>query len=306
MGENDQSFESSHSSLFDSASNQGGEGILQRLNNNDDKIKTPPRTYSLFTCPTIDSSDVTSMVEYVTPALRKAIQEGKDVSFVHLLMPPEHSASQYKDDHKEFTSLYLKSSDPRLHRPLSLSEFIFAFIRYMNITIEVHPERRAELTYYLSFVVKLAVQCPPPLFYEYHKNFSRKAASVLFAQNRRINWSVRDDELYFNIFAGRRSRTCEKCSAVDHSTDFCPSVFPADLKTNVFTASSHDLRSSIPFGCRVKRTPVFTADQREICFNFNGFCGCFNNSCSRAHVCLKCQQNHAQKDCRPSSLGASA
>ena len=126
-------------------------------------------------------------------------------------MSPEHSAAQYKENDKEFTSLYLKSSDSRLLRSLSLPDFILAFVRYLIVMTEVHPDRRAELTSYLSFVVKLAVQFPQPLFYEYHKSFSRKAASVLFSQGRRIDWSLRDDELYFNIFAGRRARTCEKC-----------------------------------------------------------------------------------------------
>ena len=162
------------------------------------------------------------------------------------------------------------------------------------------------MTAYLSFIVKLAVQFPPPLFYEYHKSYSRKAASVLFAQGRQISWCVRDDELYFAIFAGRRARTCEKCSAVDHSTDFCPAIFHADLKTNVFNALSQDHRSLSSVGNRVKRTPMFTSDQREICFNFNGYRGCSNNVCQRAHVCLKCQQNHTQKDCRMPPLIASS
>ena len=87
-------------------------------------------------------------------------------------MAPEYPTFQYIDDHKNFPLLYLKTSDPRLNRSLSLPDFILAFVRYLNIMTEVHPERRAELTSYLSFIVKLAVQFPSSLFYEYHKNFS--------------------------------------------------------------------------------------------------------------------------------------
>jgi hypothetical protein len=215
------------------------------------------------------------------------------------LIPEEHSLSQYKDSRKDFTSLYLKSTDPRLHRSLSLPEFILAFIRYLNVMTEMHSERRAELTSYLLFIVKLGVQFPHPLFYEYHKNFSRKAASVLFTQGRKIDWSLRDDDLYFQIFAGRRARTCEKCSSVDHTSEFCPSILHADLKTDLFTSTYNDSRSRNTVWPRFKRTPVFTADQREICFNFNGPRGCSNAACQRAHACLKCQQPHSQKDCRP-------
>lgn len=260
-----------------------------------------PRTYSLFNCPFVDSSVVDdSTVEFVSPALRKAIQEGKDVCLAHLLIPPEHSISQYKDGSKDFTSLYLKSSDPRLQRCLSLTDFILAFIRYMNIMTEVHSERRVELTAYFSFVVKLGVQFPAPLFYDYHKSFSRKAAAILFAKGRRINWAVRDDDLYFQIFAGRRSRTCERCSSVDHATEFCLTIIHTDLKTNLFHSTTDARNRSFP-DSRPKRTPIFTADQREICFNYNGFRGCTTSTCSLAHVCLKCQQPHSQKDCRGSS-----
>jgi hypothetical protein len=256
-----------------------------------------PRTYSLFNCPFVDSSVNDKTVEFVSPTLRKAIQEGKDISLAHLLIPPEHPVSQYKESSKEFTSLNLKSTDPRLHRSLSLPEFALAFIRYINIMTEVHTERHAELTSYLSLIIKLVVQYPAPLFYEYHKNFSRKAAAILFTRGRKINWSIRDDDLYFQIFAGRRSRTCERCSSVDHSTDFCPTIIHADLKTNLFNSFS-DARNRVYFDSRPKRTPILTADQREICFNYNGFRGCNNPSCPRAHACLRCQQPHSQKDCR--------
>ena len=268
-------------------------------------VKTAPRTYSLFNCQVADYSDSLPVTEYIAPSLRKAIQEGKDVCLAHLLMPPEHSLSQYKNNHREFTSLYLKSSDRRLHRTLSLPDFLLAFVRYMNVMTEVHPERRAELTHYLSFVVKLAVQFPSSLFYEYHKHFSRKAASILSSQGRKIDWTVRDDDLYFQIFAGRRARTCDKCASVDHSTDFCPAVLHADLKTKFFASSSEGrLRSPLSFLTR--RPPVLTNDQREVCFNFNGYRGCSNSTCVRAHVCLRCLQSHAQKDCRQPSTNTLA
>ena len=265
-------------------------------------MKTVPRTYSLFNCQIVDSSDALPDIEYIAPSLRKAIQEGKDVCLAHLLMPPEHSASQYKENHREFTSLYLKSSDPRLHRSPALPDFLLAFVRYLNVMTEVHPERRAELTYYLSFVVKLAVQFPSPLFYEYHKNFSRKAASILTSQGRKIDWAVRDDDLYFQIFADRLARTCEKCSSIDHSTDFCPAVLHADLKTDFFSSSSSDGRDRFQPSLGARRPPILTSYQREVCFNFNGYHGCSNTTCLRAHVCLKCLQPHSQKDCRQTSV----
>ena len=74
-----------------------------------------------------------------------------------------------------------------------------------------------------------------------------------------------------------------------------PSILHADLKTDIFQSSGDTRSRSIPFS-RFKRVPVFTTDNREVCFNFNGVRGCSNTTCSRAHVSLKCLQPHAQKD----------
>ena len=234
----------------------------------------------------------------MSPALRKAAQPGKDVCLAHLLIPTEYRFTQYKEEKNDLTSLYLKSTDPRLHRTLNLPEFVFAFLRYLNVITEVHQERREELTAYLSLIVRLGVQFPPPLFYEYHKLFSRKAAAILFTQGRKIAWSSRDDDLYFQIFAGRRARTCEKCSSVDHGTEFCPTIVHTDLKPDFLTATTNELEYRSMNLQRPKRLPVLTADQREVCFNYNGYRGCSNPSCPRAHVCLKCQHPHPQRDCR--------
>ncbi|CAF3796879.1 unnamed protein product [Rotaria socialis] len=141
----------------------------------------------------------------------------------------------------------------------------------------------------------MGVQFPPPLFCEHHKNFSHKAAAILSTQDRKINWIIRDDDLYFQICAGRRTGTYDKRSSVDHSTIFCSSIFHGDIKNDVTTMSMNDSRSCTMAWQRFKRTPIFTADQREICFNYNGNRGCTNYVCQRARVCLKCQQPDPQK-----------
>ncbi|CAF3312354.1 unnamed protein product [Rotaria socialis] len=122
---------------------------------------------------------------------------------------------------------------------------MLAFIHYLNVMTEVHPECLAELNFYLSFVVKMGIQFPPPLFYQHHKNFSHKAAAILSTQDRKINLSIRDDDLYFQIFAGRRAGTYDKRSSVDHSTNFCSSIFHGDIKNDVTAMSMNDSRSQV-------------------------------------------------------------
>ncbi|CAF1606511.1 unnamed protein product, partial [Didymodactylos carnosus] len=128
-------------------------------------------------------------------------------------------------------------------------------------------------------IVKMVTTFPPPLFFEYHKQFSSKAAAILSTSGVKIDWSVRDDKLYFSVFAGRRARNYDHCQAVDHSTDFCPAV----SRLNPFTLLQHPLLqvSSAPTSTfpvrpnnRSRRHPVTLSDGRHICFNFNEERGC--------------------------------
>ena len=81
--------------------------------------KPIPRTHTLFSCPTVEMCDPSSLVEYIPPVLRKAIQEGKGDCLAQHLILQEHCFSQYKDGTKAFTSFYVESTDHRLHRSWS-------------------------------------------------------------------------------------------------------------------------------------------------------------------------------------------
>jgi hypothetical protein len=60
------------------------------------------------------------------------------------------------DDEEEDKSIYLKQkTDPRLDKNLTILEFILAFTRYLNIICEVFPQRRRELSAYLTNIMRL-------------------------------------------------------------------------------------------------------------------------------------------------------
>ncbi|CAF1126344.1 unnamed protein product [Didymodactylos carnosus] len=146
--------------------------------------KIAPRTYTLYNCINSKARGGTgntsiNITEYVTPLLWKAICVGRDVSLHHFSMSAETATAQYHDDHKDVSSSTFKQFDPRLLKSLSLSKFVLTFVKFLNIMCDVHPERREELTHYLSFIVKLATTFPPPLSFEYRKQFSSKAAAIL-------------------------------------------------------------------------------------------------------------------------------
>ena len=59
-------------------------------------------------------------------------------------------------------------------------------------------------------------------FYEYHKMFSARAATLLLNHNVELDWSVRENDMYCRLYAGRHAIACGICNRVDHSIDFCP------------------------------------------------------------------------------------
>ncbi|CAF4536869.1 unnamed protein product, partial [Didymodactylos carnosus] len=255
----------------------------------------PQRTYTLYNARSEDESPGSQSqslreIEYVTPKLRRAILEGKDVPLVHLIMPEEHSGSQYKGDRKELNSFIIKQNDPRLTKSLSLSEFVLAFVKYLNIMCDVHTDRRQELTAYLVFMVKFASTYPGSLFYEYHKQFSAKSAAILHTRGIKLDWSKRDDDLYLAIIAGRQGRACRRCHGVDHSTEFCPTLFRTDVNALaggiITTPITPNPNTS---GTFLRREPVYVADGSQVCFNYNSFKGCHrppSHPCPHSHVCI--------------------
>ena len=61
-------------------------------------------------------------------------------------------------------------------------------------------------------------------FYEYNQTFSREAASHLRYQNKLVNWSIRNNTLFCNIFSNLRPETCDHCKSTLHGSDFCIAV----------------------------------------------------------------------------------
>ncbi|OWF45853.1 hypothetical protein KP79_PYT07251 [Mizuhopecten yessoensis] len=92
-----------------------------------------------------------------------------------------------------------RQADPRLNRILTLSEFILAFGVYKHVMCEAHPSRRVELVLYERDIADMGTRYASG-FYEYRLQFSLRAAAQLRYNNRPIDWSVRDNTLFCNIF----------------------------------------------------------------------------------------------------------
>ena len=159
-------------------------------------------------------------VETVSPQLKRNIQAGMDINLASLLIPYYSGAGVMENNLGVDKSQNVKS-DPRINRTLTLGEFIQAFGTYKNIMCSAHPHRRSELDLYERDVVDMATRYPGKGFYEYHKRFSADAAAHVRYNNIPVDWSIRNNSLFCNIFANAKPNTCNFCGSTFHTSGFC-------------------------------------------------------------------------------------
>ena len=222
-------------------------------------------------------------VETVTPQLRNKITEGKDVNLAMLLIPYYTDSKDSKENSGR--------PDPRLSKQLNLGEFITAFGIFKSILCEAHPHRRVELDLYERDIVDMATRYGGTAFYEYHKQFSARAAAHLKYQNLQVDWSVRNNTLFCNIFANHKPITCYMCSSISHTAAFCPQAVHSGFRYQ----PQERYRYTDTYG----RQRLTFAGQ-EICNNFNGEKGCVRPRCNNLHICLICKKDHPKLKCSES------
>ena len=234
-------------------------------------------------------------VETISPQMRKQIIEGKDVNLAALLIP-YYSGPMNNDDKLNSEGCQANCKlDPRINRNLNLNEFMQAFAIYKNVMCEAYPSRRKELDLYERDIVDMGTSYGGKGFYEYHKQFSSKAAAYLRYYNTKVDWSLRNNRLFCNIFASHKPITCNMCHSTDHTAGFCPELL-LDKNQRSHKDNSHNAFSqnqTIDIYGRPKR--FFQG--KEICNNFNGERGCVRPVCNRAHVCFTCNEEHSQLSC---------
>ena len=86
---------------------------------------------------------------------------------------------------------------------------------------EAFPQRRLELELYEADIGNIFDHFGN-LFYQYHVQFTRKAAAYL-EKGTKIDWSKRNTELFQLIVGGAKAKLCDHCSQSDHQSQFCPS-----------------------------------------------------------------------------------
>ncbi|MGH0163873.1 UNVERIFIED_CONTAM: hypothetical protein FKN15_046051 [Acipenser sinensis] len=169
----------------------------------------------------------------------------------------------------------------------------------------LHKTGLQELNQYLFLVVELSVRYGGTLFYQYHRAFSAKAAATLSADNRIVDWSRSDPDLFTRIFSGIRANACSTCASTAHSSYLCPKAaasapqpIPHPLPSLL---SSRHLAPALAPPTRsqaqdIYGRPIKFSGGRQICNNFNSSV-CFNRTCKNLHVCSFCYDAHSRSIC---------
>lgn len=250
-------------------------------------------------------ADSLQNIEIVSHQMKRDIVAGKDVNLAQLLLPVSTPGSAPGANEALDRSLFLDSNalvirtkpDSRLHKHLTIQDFVLAFTTYRNIMCEAYPGRRQELDQYLRDIIEMSSRYGGGLFYDYHKAFSAKAATFLLNHNIKVDWSKRDTKLFTTIFSGQKIEPCKACGTVGHHQGFCP------LDDNVEARKA----KPTPTPMSMQNRALFTHDkqgrqrvrwgQGEICNHFNDPRGCHRQRCSFLHLCLKCKQAHPFHSC---------
>ncbi|CAG2231526.1 unnamed protein product [Mytilus edulis] len=239
-----------------------------------DSYRMPVYSVKSFGVPASSISDT----DMISPEIRQNIITGKDVNLNSLLIP------NYEIPIKKKTS----ENDDRLIRNLSLDEFIIVFGRFKRIMCSAFPSREEELELYLAHIVETA-NIWPYKFFEYHRMFSAKCATMLLQHNLKIDWSKGDFELRQTICAGSKVNSCSFCSSTLHTSAMC------QMKTSNQHAMS--IANSSKGSDSLGRDIVWHEGQ-QLCNNFSWARGCQKPYCKYLHVCKLCKaKSHGKFNC---------
>ena len=231
------------------------------------------------------------------------ITDGKYVNLASLLLPEFDTPYFTSNDLSGLELLRQSRRDHRLDRPLSISQFLKAFGIYKRIMCEAFPQHRLELDLYEADIGNI-FQYYGDIFYQYHVQFSKKAAAYL-EKGIKVDWSKRNKDLFQFLVGGVKTKTCDHCSQSDHESPFCPSQI--NVSGVKVAKKSDSLKGSTKYHPNFDKhgRTKMTHQSKEICNNFNAKV-CAFKPCHFLHVCKKCKSpSHGENKCEMQKSAAS-
>ena len=218
-------------------------------------------------------------VDIVPQKIQKEILQGKDVNLAILLLPArerQYASPTPRDIKIGEEVLTLKPmKDPRLTKFLTIQEFVKSFNVYKKVMCSHYPNRHHELDSYANNIIDISTKFLGFVFYEYHLEFSARAAHLLETQHIRLDWGIVDDAMLNRLIAGRKANSCALCNAFDHQTRFCPLLL--ETTTKLTDTTQRD---------------------RGACYNFNSTRGCTRFKCAYPHIYSRCKSKHSVVHCK--------
>ncbi|CAC5413592.1 unnamed protein product [Mytilus coruscus] len=142
--------------------------------------------------------------------------------------------------------------------------------------------RRFELDAYEENIIEIS-NFYGQKFYDYHKLFSARAATLLQEKQIKVDWIKRDSDLMILIRAGVEINICKLCHMVGHDTKFCP-LQPSEESVS----TQHLMRNGGHSDIRGRKR--FYHNGKEICNNFNSMsCSNKDGRCLFLHMCSNCR-----------------
>lgn len=243
------------------------------------------------------AADELPHIDIVSESVRRNITDGKYVNLACLLLPEFDTPNFTTNDISGLELLRQSRRDHRLDRALTITQFYKAFGIYKRIMCEAYPQRRLELDHYEADVGNIYDHFGD-IFYQYHVQFSKKAAAYL-ERGVKVDWSKRNKDLFQLLVGGAKIKLCEHCSQSDHQSPFCPSqINVPGLLGGCKPERNFKLIKADPNFDKHGR-PKLAYQGKEICNNYNHKeNGCNYNRCPFLHVCKKCRStSHGEQKC---------
>ncbi|CAC5367446.1 unnamed protein product [Mytilus coruscus] len=94
-------------------------------------------------------------VDIVSDVIKKRIWEGKDINLAALLIPKDEADKNIVQEQGSITVNLSNHEDIRLHKSLTISEFITVFGKYKRVMCSKFPNRRIELERYEANIIDI-------------------------------------------------------------------------------------------------------------------------------------------------------
>ena len=217
------------------------------------------------------------------PSILRKIRRGEFVNLSLLLPHPPHLDPDHKNSRLSVATMEAlryhfpqpQQQQQQQRRPghqqiTNLESWLRAWSRYLYAVIHYFPRKAVQMIAYQDIIISSAERYQFEGLYSYDRAFRAK-----LAHDHTIRWDTVDDHLWSMWCSAQAKPLCSRCHKFGHIVTACP-------------VATRSFRPNQP-----SQSPK-TKDGRIICLRFNTS-SCSNPAkCKFAHVCLKCEGDHAQ------------